>query len=233
MDVESEIESWVDEMLLYVSTVRPELSHEDRKRQRQTLLNFRIREFQNFNKRLLGTWQRGLLFEALARSDPSYPQMSNIEHQITYYLIGALRFDLFGLIDFESAHSHPDDIIVKIDGERVVILAVIEVKLNPLHRDITSQLTKMPSTLGNIAHMVNLHLKGGLQLPKTPSGTGWPDAVRSLVLPEEYERILYVPDGTVREFPDWLLIKSSFTHKEVFVIADFLTHIGKTPNQRV
>src|SRR3990172_7373573 len=220
-------------MLFYVSTVRKELYEEHRKRQGQTLLNFRIREFQNFNKRLLGTWRRGLLFEALARSDPSYPQMSSIERQITYYLIGALRFDLFGLIDFESAHPHPDDIIMKIDGESAVILAVIEVKLNPSHKDVTSQLTKIPSTLGNIAYMVNLHLKGGLQLPETPSGTGWPAAVRSLVLPEDYERILYVPDGTVREFPDWLLINNPFTHKEIVIISDFLTHIGENLNQRV
>src|SRR3989344_2029613 len=218
----------VGEMLSYVATVRPDLPEEVRERQRQVLSNFRTREFEHFNKRLLCKWKRGLLFEALARRDPPYPKMSEDERQTADYLMDALRRDLFGIIDFESSHSHPDDIIVEVKDGIATLLAIVETKLDPFHKRVREQLGKFRGSLFAIVQAINLRLENGLALPSTPLRTRLPKEVQRLQVSPDLEQVLYVPQGAkVSETPNWHIIESPFNYNEVRVIEAFLWHIGR------
>jgi hypothetical protein len=111
-----EIEAWANQMLRYVATVRPDLPYSERRLQWQSLVTFRTFHFHRIKPNFSQRWKRGILFEALVESHPSYQGRGKVEQAVGMYIINALRFDFFAFFSgLFGAQSHPDDIVVEVN----------------------------------------------------------------------------------------------------------------------
>ena len=219
-------EAWADEMLQYVATVRPDLSDNERELQQQSLVRFRTLHFERVEASFEDKDKRGILFEALVLSDPRYPNSSIIEKQVCDYLFCCLRHDPFGVI-VKGNFSIPDDIAVEVEGSRAIVVGLVEVKLDITHPKTKPQLAKHIANLSLIGAAIDQYLNFGDELPACEE-TEWPMSVDSLVVPDEYDRVLFKPaEGSFVKINGWQVLPALFSRREVRVIADFLWHLGK------
>lgn len=227
MDAHKLAEAWADEMLQYVATVRPDLPDDERELQRQSLVRFRTFQFERVEARFEDTAKRGILFEALVLCDPRYPPRSALELQVRDYLFCSLWYDPFEVIP-HGRHSIPDDIFVEVGGDKAVVTGLVEVKLDLTHTKVQPQLRKHVDGLSVITAAIEQRLSFDEQLPDFAE-VSWPHSVNSLVLPDDYDRVLFKPAEArfVEIKVGWMVIPALFSRREVRVIADFLWHLRK------
>ena len=227
--------TWAIEMLQLVATERPDLPTEERLLQLESLVRFRTIYFDRIKPSFDENWKRGILFESLVLSDPRFPERSEIEQQVSRYLLCALANDVFLLTAAGRLH-YPDDIVVKVEDSVATVTALVEIKLNP-GKQKDKILTQLGAHINNLLMLddtINQYLSAHKQLP-TCYESAWPDSITSLVLPEGYDRVLFKPDNSgFVPIEGWQVLPALFTRGEVRVVSDFLWHVdlGKEATPR-
>lgn len=230
----SQRETWLTNMMLLVSTVRPDLDKEKRDKQRKTLARAYEKIQDEMDPSLSPTWKRGLLFEYLIKSTPNYPFLTPRAASVRDYLIDCLKFDLFMVRGLYRRLRQPDDLVIEVVGSTAVVRVVIEIKLDPRHEKVAGQLSRLLEHTTAIVERIDTFLRQGFDIPVSILNIEFPEGLRRIEVSPEVEQHLYVPEDSLVTYPGWGTRYAPFTYKEVRVMGSFLweRELLTTPRSR-